>query len=156
MSELLKINVNEFLCYEPETGLFYWLQKRGRQAPGSRAGSVKDRGYVSIFFNGRRHYAHRLAVVAMTGHAPDGVVDHIDGNPSNNRWLNLRVVSQSENMENRRFQPQRNSKTGLIGASPHANGGYVSQITRDGRRQYLGHFKTAHEAHQAYMEAANV
>jgi hypothetical protein len=156
MSDLLKINVNDWLEYEPETGNFYWRVKRGRQAAKSRAGSVKDRGYISIFFDGHRHYAHRLAVLAMTGAMPDGVVDHIDGDTGNNRWENLRVVSQSENMENRRFRAQANSKSGLIGASPHANGGFVAQITRGGRHRYLGYFKTADEAHTAYKEANHV
>jgi hypothetical protein len=155
MSELLKVNVNELLFYEPESGNFYWRIRRGRQAAGSKAGTFKPRGYISIYVDGKRHYAHRLAVLAMTGEMPDGVVDHIDGNPSNNKWENLRVVSQSENMENRQMKPQANSKTGLIGASPHSYGGYVAQITRGGQHKYIGYFSTAEEAHKAYMEAAS-
>ena len=155
MEKLLAINVNAQLRYEPETGFFFWKLKKGCRAAGQVAGSLSPRGYVSIFICGRRYSAHRLAFVAMTGELPRGVVDHINGSPNDNRWANLRDVSQSENMENRRLLPQRNSKTGLIGASPHANGGYVAQITRNGEHRYLGHFPTAHAAHAAYLEACN-
>lgn len=154
MSALLKINVNDWLSYEPATGKFYWRKKRGCRSSGSEAGSIRPDGYVSIFMDGKRIYAHRLAIKAMTGSFPPFVVDHINGNKSDNRWENLRAVSQSENMANR-HGPQENSKTGLIGASPHAGGGFVAQIIRNKKHTYIGYFKTAEEAHQAYKEAAN-
>lgn len=42
---------------------------------------------------------------------------------------------------------------GLLGVSSHKDGGFVSEIRRDGKRTYLGYFKTAQEAHDAYMRA---
>ena len=156
MSELLKINVKDLLEYDPTTGLFTWDAKRGCRAKGQPAGSRKPNGYISIFLCGRRYYAHRLAFFAMTGQEPAGVVDHINGDKSDNRWANLRAVSQSVNMENR-IGAQSNSKTGLIGASPHACGRYIAQIRRNGMHKYLGLFDTAEAAHAAYIkESANV
>jgi hypothetical protein len=152
MSELLKINVNEHLAYDPESGRMRWLSSRGRCAAGDNAGTRRRNGYLSIFFAGRRYYAHRLAVLLMTGEWPCGVVDHINGNRSDNRWANLRVVSQSENMENRRGA-QVNSQTGLLGASRHAGGRFIAQATRGGKKLYLGLHDTAERAHRAYVEA---
>lgn len=154
IEKLLKTNVNELLSYCPSSGKFTWNVKRGCRASGQVAGTIKPSGYVSISIGSKPMYAHRLAFLLMTGKLPSGVVDHINGNKSDNRWCNLRDVSQSENMANR-FSAQVNSKTGLIGASPHAGGGFVAQIRRNKRLTYLGYFQTAQEAHQKYMEAAN-
>ena len=154
MSDLLKINVNDDLEYEPETGKFYWRRKKGCRAAGAEAGSIHSGGYVSIFNGGKRHFGHRLAVLAMTGNLPESVVDHINGNRSDNRWSNLRAVSQSDNMANRRGLPQSNSKTGVLGVSPHAFGGFVAQIRRNKRHQYLGYFATVEAAQAAYLEAS--
>jgi hypothetical protein len=150
---LAAINVNEHLSYNPETGLFIWRTKRGRKSANSVAGSVGDRGYILINAFGKRMYAHRLAVLAMTGEFPPDVVDHINGDKSDNRWGNLRSCTQSVNMENRQGH-QRNSKTSLLGSSPHVCGKFMAQITRNGTHRYLGLYKTAAEAHSAYLAAS--
>jgi hypothetical protein len=49
----------------------------------------------------------------MTGNWPPEYVDHIDGNPSNNIWSNLRLVSAAENSYNRKRK--YDSFTGIKG-----------------------------------------
>jgi hypothetical protein len=48
-------------------------------------------------------FAHRLAFLYMDGALPpaDKCVDHINGNPKDNRWDNLRIVTQFVNQQNR-------------------------------------------------------
>lgn len=147
--------VRELLIYDPESGVFHWrvhMSKRVRA--GSVAGSPGGvRGYLRISFDGKTHYAHRLAVLYMTGVAPDGEVDHRDGCPSNNRWANLRTADRSSNAQNLRRATARSS-TGLLGASFDAERGqFIAQIQRRGKRKTLGRFDTAQEAHDAYLAA---
>ena len=46
------------------------------------------------------------------------------------------------------------STTGVRGVSPHADGGYTVRVTVDGKRIYLGYFKTLEEALHAKQEFA--
>lgn len=89
------------LEYCPLTGQFFWLRQRGGRREGDPAGSLnKSLGYYQIRVNGKLHYAHRLAFIAMTGDEPKGFVDHINRDKSDNRWENLRDVGRSENLLN--------------------------------------------------------
>lgn len=59
--------------------------------------------YLDFKFFGERWslLVHRIIYLAKYGMIPEGyVIDHIDGNPSNNRIRNLRAVTQRENMKN--------------------------------------------------------
>ena len=66
--------------------------------------------------NGQREGValHKLVWTLCHGRFPTQI-DHIDGNPRNNRVENLREVSQSENLENRLMPWKSNAKTGLPG-----------------------------------------
>jgi len=54
--------LKHILSYDPETGVFCWLQPRPRIKVGGIAGSLKKKtGYVSIEIDGKEYAAHRLA-----------------------------------------------------------------------------------------------
>jgi hypothetical protein len=63
---------------------------RVRVGAGDKAGTTNRRGYVDIKIDGRSYLAHRLAWLYVTGEFPIHEIDHINGNPSNNIWTNLR------------------------------------------------------------------
>lgn len=146
------------LHYDPETGLFTWLvdMKTGRGngrihiTAGSKAGTP-DRGYTRIGVDGTRYWAHRLAFLWMTGSFPKLHVDHMDGDHSNNKWVNLRDVSHMVNMQNRR-KPAAGSAYGLLGvAANHKR--FLAQIVVDKKYIYLGTHDTPLQANAAYLKA---
>lgn len=140
--------------YDPETGLVLWIKPSSNRAKaGELAGGPNRHGYTRIGFQGRDHLAHRIAWAIHYGRWPDGVLDHIDGNPANNRIANLRDVSMRINMQNRRTAT-RGSLSGLLGAHLHkATGLWHAVIKTSGKVTSLGYHKTPEEAHAAYLEA---
>lgn len=139
------------LDYELLTGIFRWIEDRGRVKAGSVAGTVNVHGYVAIKIDQRLFLAHRLAVFWMTGLWPAIEIDHRDRNGTNNAWANIRTATRAQNSRNGR--KRINNTTGFKGvvAVPW---GFAAKITVDGKRHYLGSFATAELAHAAYCSAA--
>ena len=74
------------------------------------------------------------------------VVDHIDGNPSNNNINNLRFITHRENMSK-----ERTKKSGLpVGVMRKANK-FCAQIKINYKNIHLGYFETLEEASNAYQ-----
>lgn len=140
------------LNYNPETGIFVRIAEgRGRKF-GTFAGCPHpETGHVSIAIAGKEYKAHRLAWLYVYGSLPDMVVDHINGNPLDNRICNLRQVSQQENTQNQR-KAKSNSLSGLLGVNSKPER-HRARICVDGKNVHLGYFKTKEEAHQAYLVA---
>lgn len=139
----------ELFSYDKDTGRL--IRKiatgyRGRNQTGTLAGSLhKQTGYIFISVDNRRYLAHRVIWLMCYGVSPEGQIDHINGNRADNRLCNLRDVSRSVNQQNRRTTY---AKSGFAGAYKKGNYWY-SKIGR----VHLGYFKTAEEAHAAYIRA---
>ena len=88
----------------------------------------------------------------MTGDWPEAEIDHIDGNPSNNAWSNLRAVNSQENNRNKR-RPNTN-KSGRIGVSwNERRRKWRARICVCGKRKYLGMFHELEDACHARQAA---
>lgn len=147
------------LDYDQETGVFLWRHRLdkadhwNRRYSGKKAGCVAKGGYLLIAINDRLMKAHRLAWLIVTGEWPKGVIDHINGEPADNRFSNLRDISQAENMRNQR----RNSKnkSGFKGVSYFARDKkWLATIKVNRKTRYLGYFETPELAHAAYCAAS--
>lgn len=144
--------LRDLLHYDPEVGDFMWRASRRGVRPG-KTGNVRPDGYIRIGIDGVNYLAHRLAWLYMTGLWPTIDVDHRDGNPSNNRFDNLRDVTQKTNIENFRTATKRNSSSGLLGVSFHARDNlWRARIRADGKDMVIGYFQTPEAAHAAYLE----
>lgn len=150
-SKLSAERARELLAYDPETGSLTWKVSRGRVGNGAKAGRRRPDGYLRVKVDGSDYLVHRLALALTHGHWPEGQVDHLNGDASDNRLANLRDVPQEVNQQNQR-RANADSKTGLLGASPRGPR-FQAAITTQGDRRYLGLFDTAEEAHQAYLTA---
>lgn len=108
--------------YEPETGKLRWKFREGMrkdwnaQRAGKEAGSKKTEGYLQVGLDGRVLYFHRIVWAIVYGDFPAStVIDHIDGDKSNNRISNLRIASNSENNAN--AKRASDNKSGIKGVS---------------------------------------
>lgn len=144
---------HELFEYDNRSGLIYRKLSRGKPCD-PRPALTKDKdGYVLVKADGRMYKAHRLAWLIAKGAWPQQIIDHIDGDRSNNRIENLREVSASQNQYNRRVMCC--AVGGLKGASYNRRDKkWQATIRVKGKSTYLGYFDTAEEAHLAYCEAA--
>lgn len=152
-TNLTQTRLVDLLHYSPETGEFTWRvsARKGRVKAGDRAGHLAACGYRTIRVEGVLLRAARLACLYMTGSWPEEVVDHVNGDRGDDRWENLRMCSELENQEN----VTANSRTGRpLGAHYHSHSGlWRARIKRGGTTTSLGYYRTATEAHRAYLEA---
>jgi hypothetical protein len=145
--------LRSWLAYNPLTGNFHWKRKPNRRIQiGQRAGTPwgGPGSRVQIRLLGKIYRAHRLAWLFVNGEWPDGEIDHIDGDPSNNRIYNLRDVSPQMNRQNQR-RPHKGNRSGFLGVSKRGR----KYRARIGQR-FLGWYETPEEAHQAYVAAKRI
>jgi len=106
--------------------------------------------YVVTSMSGKTRYLHQLLLNIDSGNQLE--VDHINGNPLDNRKSNLRECTHSSNMKN---ISSRRSKTGYIGVYPEKNSSkYVARIQSDNKPIHVGTFDSIEEAAKARDAAA--
>jgi hypothetical protein len=152
---LTQERLKDLLNYDPETGVFAWRERsKNRVKAGETAGSLQSKGYLQIRIDGRQYLAHRLVWLWMTGEWPTHYIDHVDGNNLNNRFANLRDVTNSVNQQNQR-RASKDSKTGFLGVRQH-HGKFQARIYLDGKVTHLGRFTAPEQAYAAYVAAKRV
>lgn len=117
--------------------------------PGAVAGREIMGGYRQIGLCGGRHLQHRL-IAAMFGQDVSGLIDHRDGDTTNNRIENLRPATQRQNMRNRKGWPD---KVERVGVHKKPNGRFTAYVKGALKQIHLGTFKTYEEALSARMDA---
>jgi len=147
---LTQNRLKELLAYDPDTGEFMWRQTKGRAKAGQLAGATDAYGYRVVRVDGVLYKAHRLAWLYTHGKWPDGLLDHINRVPDDNRLRNLREATQSENMHN----AARCTKSGVPGVRWRAERSkWVAQIRVGYRQHVIGSFACKDEAIRARRAA---
>ena len=108
--------VQELLRYDLKSGKLYWKQALARWIkPGDEAGTYV-RCAVDVTIDRITYRAHRIIWLMVTGNDPaDSLIDHIDGNPHNNKFANLRIATSRQNQCNQKIR--RDNTSGLKGVS---------------------------------------
>lgn len=151
---IIQESIRRFFEYDPETGVLVRVRKVNRHDGTTYQCHIvvdgdNGAGYSRIEVEGCRLFAHVAIFILMTGKRPV-VVDHINGDKRDNRWVNLREVSHGENMINKGVY--RNSPYGVPGVI-FKHGSYVAAFQVGGRRVHVGSFQTLDDARVALINA---
>ena len=147
--EILK---TRYLYSEKEKGLVWDTPDNFRQKNGKTLGTNRPDGYLSANIDKKMYLIHRLVWLYHYGEFPNGFIDHIDGDKTNNTIDNLRDVTPEES--NRNIPKPADNTSGVVGVSwsTHANM-WLSRINHEKRTINLGYFKDFEDAVSARKQA---
>ena len=146
---------HRLFSYDPETGLLTRKVSVGKTKVGDVVGYVSDRGYVRFTIDNKCRLSHRIIWLMVTGYLPKEHIDHINCDKTDNRWVNLREATHSENQRNR--GKNKNNKTGFKGVlldKRNKKNPYEARIAVDGKLTCLGRYPTSELAYEAYCHAS--
>lgn len=95
--------IHDWLAYEPKIGCIYWIKGKHKGKEAGHWQEIKNDYIRRVTFRGRHYKGHRLAWYLHTGDWPEGEIDHINRDPGDNRWENLRDIDRSANTINRKM-----------------------------------------------------
>jgi hypothetical protein len=139
--------------YDPDTGILIAKTDRPKCPAGSVIGAKNSHGHLVCRVDYQIYYVHRIAWVLHYGEEPPKIIDHINGDGSDNRIENLRAASLSQNMAN--TGASNRTTSGMKGAYwSTLEKKWRSGIIRGGKYHHLGWFSTESEAAAAYRAAS--
>ena len=106
----IKETFSDFFYYSD--GKLFWKVNRKRIKAGTEAGTIHSNGRKQVILNGKQYRVHRVIFAIYYGYLPSEI-DHIDGNPLNNKIENLREATRSLNMKNTKIR--KNNTSGIKG-----------------------------------------
>lgn len=149
---LTKQRCEELFTYHD--GALYRKQTVAGIPAGSLAGSLSSAGYFHVRVDDKRQLWHRIIFLMHFGWLPP-VVDHIDGDPRNNRIENLRAATSSQNQHNRKAN--KNCNPNGKGLKQLSSGSWLVRLNREGKSVFCRAFKefelaqlVAEEARELY------
>ena len=151
-SSVSQKELKELLHYDEHTGIFTWKVSRGRVSNGTVAGIINAGDkyrYIRIFT--KSYAAHRLAFIYMDNIVPPEQVDHINHNRDDNRFINLRMCSRSQNHKNKPIQS--NNSTGHHGVSKTKDGKFYAYIKHEQKMKNLGIYTDINDAITARQQS---
>lgn len=150
--------------YEQATGKLFWKQRPENhfatshvcrsvndRFAGKEATSINGQSYRQVRLDAQMYLQHRIIWKWMTGEEPPPFIDHKDCDRSNNRWINLRSATKSE--QNWNVGISVSNSSGYKGVS-RAHGRWRANIKIGNVQKHLGLFPTAEQAAAAYKLAA--
>lgn len=144
-------SLNTIFAYDPCTGVLTWRIKLKR----NEVGAVLNHKNVRLY--GQYYRKTHIIWCMMTGEWPPAnlVVDHKNGDDTDNSWANLRLATHQQNQFNKRgygsFPKGVVHKRDATRKKP-----YAAVISIDGKKTTIGHYATVEEAAAAYQHFAKL
>ena len=157
-----RAGISDLLDYDPHTGSLTWKRRSEDMFSSRRAAAVWNAKYAGKpalncddghgYRHGRLHrkhlFAHRAAWAIYYGTPVPDRIDHINGDPADNRIINLRAVSNVENGRN--SKRSKANKTGVTGVFlDRRRARFIAYISGPDGREYLGNFGHIEDAAEA-------
>ena len=155
---LLTSDLHEFLEADHENGLLYWKKRDEKYFSSKRSFNIWNKknagklalnsnhidGYKQGLILSKHYLAHRVLYAMKYGEWPN-FIDHINGIRSDNRLINIRSVTHTENSCNSK-KPIHNT-SGHIGVSwNNRDKRWTAFITLNQKRKALGNFVNINDA----------
>ena len=149
-------NLKEILYYDKKDGNMYWkISPKNGILPWSKAGTFDKDRYVCVVYKHKSYKVHRLAWLYVHGEWPQGEIDHINRNPSDNSIQNLRVVTRKQNEENK--TSHLDNVSGFKGVTfDKRRKTWFARIMHNKKTHHLGTYKNPEDAAIAYQNAAKI
>jgi hypothetical protein len=169
MTKVAPAYLHECLLYRPDTGELFWRVRPKEHFTTERVWKLWNsshsgkpiratpdtRGYriVRLRIGGKivQWRVHRVIFAMQTGAWPPADVDHKNRVRGDNRWTNLRPATRAENVQNTLQVHNASGLPGVWWCNKHRK--WWARLQADGKRQHLGSFLTAEEAHASYLAA---
>ena len=153
-SKLVLDFIDRNITYDKDTGLIY---KNGKSFGSKDRDRIKATIILDAKYEGCSLYyktsAHQIAWYLTYGSWANMIIDHINGNPHDNRIDNLRLATSAQNNQNARKMRRKNNKPmhslykGISRCSPNR---WRSDVRSQGKHHDLGVFLSETEAALAY------
>jgi HNH endonuclease/AP2 domain len=141
--------------FEYKNGFLYWKKKTSTKCSnikiGDIAGTVRPDGYSAVKLNYKLYLTHRIIFMMFNGYLPK-IVDHIDGNPKNNKIENLREVTRSQNCQNQKIRRNNTSGVKCVTLDKSRNK-WLVQIHFNKKKKNLGYYQDLELAELVAIEA---
>lgn len=152
-------SICKLFWYDDSSGSLLRRTSRGdKYQVGSSAGYIepkKHTSYRKVKIGAKSIFVHRLIWEICNGVKleKDEHIDHIDGNGLNNKIENLRKVSHRENHCNKKIHRDGKLPGCYFNKTQRV---WFSRICINGKKIWLGSYKTENEAHIAYVKYKQV
>lgn len=168
--------VRQLLEYDMETGRLHWLhrsevfftgshdacERKCRMWNGRFAGKeafvqINRDGYRYGILLNRSYSAHQIAWLIYSGEwsTPEMQIDHINGDKTDNRRVNLRLLPREVNLSARVRRSYKNGGGRGICFNKGNNKWQVSVPVGQGKSRYIGCFSSKEDAVRARDKALN-
>jgi len=155
MKPLTQERLKEILEYNPETGIFKRFKSRKGEPHTYNPENLNPYNYIIIRIDEHCYRAHRLAWLYVYGKLPEKQLDHINGIRNDNRIINLREATNSQNSMNKPNRKDNTSGHKGVKFNKKTNK-WEANIKVNQKQTYLGLFVNKEDAIKAYQKAASL